>query len=69
MGFEVQPSMANFVLTRHPGHSAEALYDALRERGILVRHFNLPRISDYLRISIGTEDECEQLLNELKVLV
>jgi histidinol-phosphate aminotransferase len=69
MGFEVQPSMANFVLARHPGHRAEALYGALRERGILVRHFNLPRIADYLRISIGTEDECERLLNELSQLV
>ncbi len=69
MGFDVQPSMANFVLARHPGHRAEALYEALRERGILVRYFNLPRIADYLRISIGTEDECERLSNELKQLV
>ncbi len=69
MGFEVLPSAANFVLARHPDHSAKALFEALRERGIIVRYFNKPRIDNYLRISVGTEEECEQLVSALRALV
>ena len=65
MGFEVLPSHANFILTRHPRHDARALYQALRARGILVRHFNTPRINQHLRISIGTEAQCQALIAAL----
>jgi histidinol-phosphate aminotransferase len=64
-GFEVLPSSANFVFARHPHHSGAGLHASLRERGILVRHFTAPRIVDYLRISIGTDAECETLLAAL----
>ena len=65
MGFEVQPSSANFVFARPP-HPAEQVMQALRARGIIVRHFKAPRIRDWLRITIGTPDENDALLGALK---
>ena len=62
LDFEVVPSQANFVLARPRAIGAEALYQALRQRNILVRYFNKPRISEYLRISIGTDAEMDSLL-------
>ncbi|MGL6161474.1 histidinol-phosphate transaminase [Microbulbifer sp.] len=62
LGFEVVPSKANFVLARPRGIEAEDLYRELRRRDILVRYFNKPRISEYLRISIGTDGEMDALL-------
>ena len=62
LGFEVLPSAANFVFACHPAHSGEALASALRARNILVRHFKLGRISNHLRITIGTDAQCTQLL-------
>ncbi|WP_250459152.1 histidinol-phosphate transaminase [Microbulbifer litoralis] len=62
LDFEVVPSRANFLLARPTAVDAESLYLALRERGILVRYFNKPRIAGYLRISIGTDGEMDQLL-------
>jgi histidinol-phosphate aminotransferase len=64
-GFVVTPSTANFLFARHPHRDAAMLAAALRARGILVRHFNQPRISQYLRISIGTADECASLLHAI----
>lgn len=66
LGFETLPSRANFILTRHPRKDAAALLHQLRERKILVRHFALPRIQQYLRISVGTPAECHQLIEALK---
>ncbi|OEY65189.1 histidinol-phosphate transaminase [Marinobacter sp. X15-166B] len=68
-GFEVLPSAANFVFARHPDHSGEELARALREKKIIVRHFNRPRISDYLRITIGTPEQNSQLLEGVAQLV
>jgi len=65
-GFEVLPSQANFVFARHPGHSGETLAKSLRERAVLVRHFAKPRISDFLRITIGTPEECDRLIAALE---
>jgi histidinol-phosphate aminotransferase len=65
-GFEVLPSQANFVFARHPDHSGEALAKGLRERAVLVRHFAEPRISDFLRISIGTPEQCDALIAALE---
>ncbi len=61
LGFEVLPSAANFVFARHPGKPAAELFAALRERQIIVRYFGKPRISEYLRISIGTDEEMDAL--------
>ncbi|MFC6978130.1 pyridoxal phosphate-dependent aminotransferase [Microbulbifer taiwanensis] len=69
LDFDVVPSKANFVLARPPGPGAEALYLALRERGILVRYFNKPRISEYLRISIGTDEEMDALLRNCEEII
>ncbi|MCP5146193.1 MAG: histidinol-phosphate transaminase [Gammaproteobacteria bacterium] len=65
LGFEVLPSAANFVFARHPGHAGAALQQALRARNVLVRHFAKPRIADFLRITIGTEDQCAALVAAL----
>jgi histidinol-phosphate aminotransferase len=62
LGFEVLPSVANFVFTRHPGHRGADLAARLRQHGILVRHFERPRIADYLRITVGTEEQCSRLI-------
>ena len=62
LGFETLPSSANFVFARHPNHSGAALAAALRERAILVRRWDAPRIGDYLRISVGTGEQMESLL-------
>ena len=51
LGFEVLPSSANFVFTRHASRDAAALAAGLRERSIIVRHFRLPRIDQFLRIT------------------
>ncbi|MEX0606078.1 MAG: histidinol-phosphate transaminase [Marinobacter sp.] len=68
-GFEVLPSKANFVFARHPGHAGETLALALRERGIIVRHFQKPRISDFLRITVGTAAQNDALLDALVDIV
>ncbi|AXE97296.1 histidinol-phosphate transaminase [Paraburkholderia hospita] len=66
LGFEVVPSSANFVFARHEGYDAARLAARLREKEIFVRHFKLPRIDQHLRISIGTDAECDTLLDALK---
>lgn len=68
IGFEVLPSQANFVFARHPDHDAGALAGALRAQGILVRYFQTPRIDQFLRITVGTPDDCERLCNTLSEL-
>ena len=65
LGFDVLPSSANFVFARHPRHTGQALSAALRERGVLVRHFSGPRVSDFIRITIGSEAELGQLTGAL----
>ena len=66
MGFVVLPSQANFIFARHPGRDAADIAAALRAQGVLVRHFRLPRIAQYLRISIGTPAQCELLVSALR---
>ena len=69
LGFEVLPSAANFVFARHPRHDGERLAAALRARNILVRHFRLPRIDQFLRITIGTEEQCLALAENLNEIL
>ncbi|MBX5146165.1 histidinol-phosphate transaminase [Rhizobium lentis] len=66
LDFEVLPSQANFVFARHKSRSGAELLAALRERAVLVRLFAKPRIADFLRISIGTDEECARLVSALK---
>ncbi|MFX3868520.1 histidinol-phosphate transaminase, partial [Streptococcus suis] len=63
--FEVLPSAANFLFARHAVLPGAQVAAELRSRAILIRHFPKPRIHDYLRISIGTDEECEKLLSGL----
>ena len=69
LGFEILPSAANFLFATHPGHAAAELFSELRERGIIVRYFDKPRIDNYLRISIGTDAQCDALLAALRELL
>jgi histidinol-phosphate aminotransferase len=69
LGFEVLPSKANFVFARHPDHSGEFLAKALREQGVIVRHFNKARIENFLRITTGTADQNKRLIEVLGTLL
>ncbi len=69
LGFEVLPSQANFVFARHPGNDAAALSQSLREKSIIVRHFDKDRIDQFLRITVGTDAECAALIGALKSLL
>ena len=66
LGFKILPSHANFIFASHPQQDAGELAAALRERGIIVRYFNKPRINQYLRITIGTDDQNQRLADTLK---
>ena len=67
LGFEVLPSAANFVFACHPQRDAAALAAGLREHGVIVRHFKQARIAQFLRISIGTPEQSQALLDALAV--
>lgn len=64
-GFEVLPSAANFVFARHPGKDAAGIAAGLREKGVIVRHFKQARIAQFLRITIGTLEQNQALLDAL----
>jgi histidinol-phosphate aminotransferase len=66
LDFDCLPSSANFVFARHARAQAADLFAALRERRILVRHFKQPRIDNHLRITVGTQAECEALVDALR---
>ena len=69
LGFEVLPSAANFIFASHPEKAADELFAALRARGIIVRYFKQPRIDRFLRITVGTEGQCDELLDALTELL
>ncbi|HXR01744.1 MAG TPA: histidinol-phosphate transaminase [Pseudomonas sp.] len=64
-GFEVLPSAANFIFARHPQHDAAGLAAKVREQGVIVRHFKQQRIAQFLRISIGTPEQNQALVDAL----
>ena len=66
LGFSVLPSRANFVFARPPQGNAAQIYQALKAQGVLVRYFSKPRISEYLRISIGTDAEMQVFIEKLQ---
>ena len=61
LGFSYPDSMSNFIFAAHRQVPAKELFEALRKRQIYVRYFDQPRLDNYLRISIGTEEEMEEL--------
>ena len=66
IGFDVLPSAANFIFARHPSRDGAELTAELRKRAIIVRHFKAPRIDQFLRITVGTDDQCGILVAALK---
>ncbi len=69
LGFLVTDSQANFLFASHPKISGKALYEALKQRGILVRHFDRERIRAYVRITIGTQEQMEALLTACQAII
>lgn len=69
MGFQVLPSKANFLFAMYPGKEGKRLYEQLKVNGILVRHFNKPRIYPYLRITIGTQSQMDAFLSVIEMLI
>jgi len=66
LGFKVLPSKANFIFASHSVHDASKLAQQLREQGIIVRYFNKPRINQFLRITVGTDEQNMRLVQTLK---
>lgn len=69
LDFEVLPSSSNFIFARHKRISGSEIYFQLKENGVLVRHFKSDRISDFVRITIGTKEEMKILLTEISKIV
>jgi histidinol-phosphate aminotransferase len=69
MKFKLWPSQANFILARPPRGDARYLYYELRDKGVLVRYWDRPRLADKIRITVGTEEENEVLIVALKELI
>ncbi|MGB6242009.1 MAG: histidinol-phosphate transaminase [Castellaniella sp.] len=69
LGFDVLPSQTNFVFARHRRQDASEIARNLREQGILVRHFQTPRTEQYLRITVGTPEQCTRLCDTLKAVL
>lgn len=69
LGFEFADSKTNFIFAKHPDKSGKEIFAYLRSRGIIVRRFDLPRIDEYLRISIGTDEEMDTLIRALKEII
>lgn len=65
LGFNVLPSSSNFLFVSHPKMEAEYLFAQLRKKSIIVRYFNRPRIDQFLRITVGTPDQCDLLVTVL----
>ncbi|MCG3872941.1 histidinol-phosphate transaminase [Psychrobacter sp. Ps7] len=68
LGFDVLPSHANFVFARPKDGNANMVANALREQGIIVRHFDKPRINEYLRITTGTVEQNNRLIDAIQML-
>ena len=66
LGFSFGDSKANFIFATHKSVPAKELFEALKEEGIYVRYFNKPRIDNYLRISIGTDEQMDAMLGFLE---
>jgi len=69
LGFSITDSCANFLFGKHPGIGGFELYSKLKDKGILVRQWNKPRISDYLRITIGTKEQMDALISAVKEIL
>ena len=66
LGFSILPSKANFLFAKHNSVTAKTIFEALKKEGIFVRFFNAPRINEYLRITIGTDEEMDKVIEFLR---
>ena len=69
LGFEVLKSSSNFIFARHNKISGVEYYKKLKENGVLVRHFSKPRIDDFVRITIGTKEQTNILIEKTKIIL
>lgn len=69
LGFSFPDSRTNFIFAKHKEKSGEEIFEALKKRGIYIRHWNKPCIADYLRISIGTDAQMEKLIEALQEIL
>ena len=69
LGFSTLPSKTNFVFTKAPALDGKQLYLGLKQKKILIRHFDAPRIGDYCRITVGTREQTDALLEAIKSLI
>lgn len=69
LGLQVLPSAANFIFAQHPQRAGAELTACLRERAIIVRHFKLPRIDNFMRITVGTPEQCQALVSALREIL
>lgn len=69
LGFTMTDSRANFIFAKHPDFGGGELYMKLKERGVLVRHFSKPRIDDYLRITVGSKEQMDNLFETLETVL
>jgi histidinol-phosphate aminotransferase len=68
-GFVMTDSKTNFIFAKHPGLDGGALYAALKVRGVLIRHFGTPRISDYNRITVGSREQMQAFLDAVDGII
>ena len=69
LGFIFPDSSSNFIFAKHKNVSGKKIFEELRKRGIIVRRWDLPRISEYLRITVGTDEQMDTLIESLRVIV
>ena len=69
LGFEFADSKTNFIFVKHKDRHGKEIFDYLRQNGIIVRRFDKPRIDEYLRISIGTDEEMDKLIEVLRSML
>ena len=69
LGFSILPSSANFIFATHSDYNAGDLAAGLRQHGIIVRHFKAERVQNFLRITIGTQEENQQFLSVFETLL
>lgn len=69
LGFTVSPSLTNFLFVTHPTKKAPEIFEYLRQKNIFIRYFKLPRIDNYLRITVGTDEQMDRLIEELRAFL
>ena len=69
LGFEILKSSTNFIFAKHVKKSGKEIFEELKKNRIYVRYFNAPRINEYLRITIGTDEEMKKLISSLEKIV